>query len=69
MEKGKAERPSPEAMRVAAATDIHNDNCTLHGLDSADAIASQLARIADALEALARVARAKEKENIPPTPL
>ena len=31
-------------------------------------IASQLARIADALEALARVARAKEKENLPPTP-
>ena len=31
-------------------------------------IASQLARIADALEALARDARAKEKENLPPTP-
>ena len=29
MEKEKAERPSPEAMLVAAATDIHNDNCTL----------------------------------------
>ena len=29
MEKKKAERPSPEAMLVAAATDIHNDNRTL----------------------------------------
>ena len=26
---GKDKRPSPEEMLVAAATDIHNDNCTL----------------------------------------